>query len=907
MPATRSDAVKEKSVQPVKFRNPQNDLETAIQRYAQLYDFAPIAYISFNRVGRIEELNVAAAKLLGKTRTALLGKPFAVCVSNAHLPEFLQHLLLCRTNRTKIETSLDLKGAKGEKIPVQLSSTPSVSFISNGALLYQTVIVDLRERKRAEAELRAREERYRTLFDLVPVAVYSCDEKGFIQDFNQRAVELWGRQPDRNGSRERYCGSFKIFYPNGSPMPHRKCPMARVLRGEKIRPDELEIVVERPNGERRSVVVGPKALTDDDGKIIGAINCLYDITDRKRIESNLRESEEQLRRAIENAPIPVIMHAEDGQVLQISKTWTRLTGYRREDIPTFDAWLNRAYGFGAERVRDRVRRLFQESIRTTDVEFEIVTRSGERRNWSFSASVPGILSDGRRFVVGMALDVTERKKAEAELRAKKNELDLIVTQTPFMLTRCSRDLRFRYVSRAYAKLVGRKPEEIAGKRIADIMGQKGLAAIRPYIKKVLSGQQVDYRAKVPFRNGELRFLHGTYLPDKNERGEVVGWIASLFDLTESKAAEERLRQSEEELRATFNQTNAAMGLTDLEGRLTFVNDRFCQMLGYTRKELIGKTIQDRTHPDDVEENIRLFDRMIAKSIPYAMEKRYLRKDGSIIWVNVSASPICASDGKPQSGVVVALDITERKKAEAALQESKAFLEARVKERTADLLSANEELQKQIAHRQRLEAEILEISDREQRRLGQDLHDSLCQHLAAISFMARAVALRLKNHRAIDAEDIDKIAALISEGVTEARTIARGLHPVAIDSAGLMNALQSLVKQNTWGVPCRLETNGEILVSDPMVAQHLYRIAQEAIINANKYAGAREIIVRMRASNGGLELSVIDDGEGIKSVASNSEGMGLHIMKYRADAIKARLEVKARKPRGTRVSCYLPRK
>src|SRR5207302_3753106 len=142
-------------------------------------------------------------------------------------------------------------------------------------------------------------------------------------------------------------------------------------------------------------------------------------------------------------------------------------------------------------------------------------------------------------------------------------------------------------------------------------------------------------------------------------------------------------------------------------------------------------------------------------------------------------------GKTDSAVAVAIDISDSRRSRAALEEAKNLLETRVRERTGELVAANEELQNEIALRKRLEGEILSVSDREQRRLGQDLHDSLCQHLTAIAFMARAMALRLKNHRVLEVDDIEKIAQLINEGVTEARTIARGLHPVEMESTGLM--------------------------------------------------------------------------------------------------------------------------
>ncbi len=148
-----------------------------------------------------------------------------------------------------------------------------------------------------------------------------------------------------------------------------------------------------------------------DNRIDGLVVTFVDISARKTAEEALRASEEQFRRAVEDAPIPVIMYAEDGQVLQISRTWTELTGYTLADMPTFEAWLNRAYGPGADAVRARMRELFEGDRRTLGLNFTIRTHGGAERRWSFSASAPGSLRDGRRFVVGMAVDVTELQLA----------------------------------------------------------------------------------------------------------------------------------------------------------------------------------------------------------------------------------------------------------------------------------------------------------------------------------------------------------------------------------------------------------------------------------------------------------------------------------------------------------------
>jgi len=249
----------------------------------------------------------------------------------------------------------------------------------------------------------------------------------------------------------------------------------------------------------------------------------------------------------------------------------------------------------------------------------------------------------------------------------------------------------------------------------------------------------------------------------------------------------------------------------------------------------------------------------------------------------------------------------RELAEAALQKSKELLEKRVRKRTHELHVANKELKDEIARRKGLEGEILEISDREQQRLGQELHDGLCQHLTAVAFMARSVALRLKNHRVIEVSDIEKIAELVNNAATDTRNLSHALHRVDIDSAGFLTAMQDLVDREIWKTPCRLEIEPSFHIDDNEVASNLYRIAREAVINANKHAQAREIVVALACSRKGAVLSITDNGVGLPSSVNSERGLGFQIMKYRARAIGGRLEIESPKQGGTRVTCYLPDK
>jgi signal transduction histidine kinase len=248
---------------------------------------------------------------------------------------------------------------------------------------------------------------------------------------------------------------------------------------------------------------------------------------------------------------------------------------------------------------------------------------------------------------------------------------------------------------------------------------------------------------------------------------------------------------------------------------------------------------------------------------------------------------------------------ERKRSEEALQESKKVLEQRVRERTQALRATNKELKDEIQRRKGLEGEILSVSDREQQRLGQELHDGICQHLTAVAFMARSVALRLRNHRVVDATDIEKIAELVNNAASDARHLSRALHRVDIDASSMVNAFQDLVEREIWKIPCRLEVKPSFRIRDDATAAQLYRIAREAVINANKHAQAREIVIKLERSPEGMVMHVRDDGVGLPKESELKHGLGFHIMKYRAQLIGGHLKIGRPKKGGACVSCYFP--
>ena len=209
----------------------------------------------------------------------------------------------------------------------------------------------------------------------------------------------------------------------------------------------------------------------------------------------------------------------------------------------------------------------------------------------------------------------------------------------------------------------------------------------------------------------------------------------------------------------------------------------------------------------------------------------------------------------------------------------------------------------LEHSQRLEREIVNISEAEQRRIGQDLHDGLCQYLAALACSASSLRddlLELRLHA--DAQSADDLVKLLQDAVVQTRDLARKLVPAHVSRLGLVLALESLVQSVTrlHGVNCRFRCHASSANWDEHTAMHLYRIAQEAINNATRHGKPRNIFVFLNATGRSIRLRVVDDGGGISE--SQSEGMGLDIMRYRARLIGGQLAIKRRNSRGTVITC-----
>ena len=213
----------------------------------------------------------------------------------------------------------------------------------------------------------------------------------------------------------------------------------------------------------------------------------------------------------------------------------------------------------------------------------------------------------------------------------------------------------------------------------------------------------------------------------------------------------------------------------------------------------------------------------------------------------------------------------------------------------------------VAHRERLEREVLAISEREQRRIGQDLHDGVCQHLTGIALLSRSLQQKLVDRAAPEAPEAARITGLVNEGIEQTRRVTHGLHPVANEPTGLMVALQSLANgvHSSDQLSCQFACPAPVLIPDQLAATYLYRIAQEAVQNAIRHAKPTAIAIGLTSDEAQISLTITDDGCGLPS-PRDTKGLGLAIMNYRAHTVGAKLAIRRGAERGTIVRCVLPR-
>lgn len=385
----------------------------------------------------------------------------------------------------------------------------------------------------------------------------------------------------------------------------------------------------------------------------------------------------------------------------------------------------------------------------------------------------------------------------------------------------------------------------------------------------LTGNPLRSAYRVLSRDGRVIWFHCEAKMIRKQNGEPWFIHGVGFDITDLKHTEEALQKERNVVSAILETVGALVLVLDPEGRIIRFNRACEQMTGYAFAEVHGKFIWDLfLLPQEVERFRASFQKALAERFSQEHESSWIARDGRLRIIAWSTTVLPGDSDAASYIVASGVDITERK---------------------------------------HLEKTILEISAREQRRIGQDLHDGLGQHLTGIAFMSKVQEHRLMEKGLPEAGDAAKIVKLVNEAIHKTRELARGLSPVVSDARGLMPALQQWAGEveDLFAVRCRFECSTAVLIHDDTVATHLYYIAREAVNNAIKHGHAREIVIRLAADAGQGTLCIEDDGCGIGKIAAGDKGMGMHLMNYRARMVGGSLEVQRAGGGGTIVTCNFP--
>lgn len=418
-------------------------------------------------------------------------------------------------------------------------------------------------------------------------------------------------------------------------------------------------------------------------------------------------------------------------------------------------------------------------------------------------------------------------------------------------------------------------EDLRGRTLRQVIPEDAAAAIEPVFQAALAGSTPVREVSV---GGRVFLVHA--LPLRDGAGQITQGMAIAQDLTDRVRAREALQKAHDELDHRVRERTAELQFqkTLLESQSEASPDGILVVSDDARVLYHNQRFGDlwRVHAppstplDDLVGVLRRRMEAAENPLPEVelgdLTHDLRLSDGRIL--EAHSAPIVADAGRSYGQVWFFRDVTDRK---------------------------------------RLERQVLEVCEREQRRIGQDLHDGLGQHLTGVSLMSKGLEQRLSDKGVNECRDAALIATLVEQAIGQARALARGLRPVALEADALPTALAELASlaEKLTGVPCAFSGDVEIDVDD-VAATHLYRIAQEATNNAVKHAQASQLNIRLEPlDDGGLTLSVEDDGVGLPASLPSGTGMGLQIMQYRARMIGATVEVRPRPAGGTIVTCTMP--
>jgi PAS domain S-box-containing protein len=544
-------------------------------------------------------------------------------------------------------------------------------FTPDGSLRFlEGLNLDITARKQAEEALRESEERYRSVITAMHEGVVLLGTDGCIRAFNASAERILGLSAEQIMGRTPLDPRWDAIHEDGSEFPGETHPVIVTLRTG--RPcSNVVMGVRKPTGELTWISVNSQPLLrGNESTSYAVVASFSDITHRKHTEEALRQSEQRWRSLTEALPQLVWSAAPDGACDYFSTQWTEHTGVVDAELLGW-RWLQTLH----PEDREPTRKFWLESVagrHPYDVEYRVRRRDGEYR-WFKTRGVP--IRDTSGNIVkwfGTCTDITDLRRAEEALRESEQRWRSLTEALPQLVWSATPDGACDYFSTQWKQHTG-VPE-------SDLLGWRWLAVLHPddreptrrlWTDSVAGRGPYDVEYRVRRSDGAYRWFKTRGTPIRDSAGRIVKWFGTCTDISDLRQTEAALRESEERFRGTFENAAVGIGHQDLDGRFLRVNQKFCAIIGYPRDELLQRTGKDITHPDDLATGAEFSAALLRGESPgFTLEKRYVRQDGSVVWVELSVSLQRDAAGKPDYFIGIVQDISERKRLEVELRQAK---------------------------------------------------------------------------------------------------------------------------------------------------------------------------------------------------------------------------------------------
>ena len=554
--------------------------------------------------------------------------------------------------------------------------------------------------QQAEESLKQSEERFRTLVANIPGVVYrcACDSEWTMAFLSEAIQELSGYPPsDFINNRVRSFAS--IIYPQDRARVEQT--IWQSMRAKQ--PYVIEYRIVRADGSLAWVYdKGQGIFGENDGgepqelplQIDGVI---LDITERKQAEVELRCTQAFLNSVVENLPVGVfIKDAVELRVMYWNKASEELFGYSREQVlgkNDYD-YLPKEQ---AQDLQTKDRQLLVSGKMVDISEVPLITpHRGERL--LHTKKVPLLDENGTpRYLLAICEDITDRKRAEDAMRESEAHYRRIVETASEGVWMFDVDSQTTFANSRMAQMLGYTVEEMLGRSLFDFIDEESRTLATAYVERRRQGIQERHDFKFRRKDGSDLWAIVSAAPILDAAGQFVGVLRMITDISDRKQAEKALRDSEQRFRATFDQAAVGIAHVELNGKFLRINQKFCDLLGYTQEEMLVRTFQDITHPNELEADLTYRRQVLSGEIQmFSLEKRYITRRGDILWVNVTISVRRSSSGKPKYFISVVQDISDRKQAEEALRQSESQL--RVK---------NQQLQQTLCQLKQTQAQLIQ--------------------------------------------------------------------------------------------------------------------------------------------------------------------------------------------------------